>query len=215
MSVGGPRDAGDERRARAPHTEGTDRIEAFTDGVIAIVVTLLVLELHVPEGEDLEAGLLAMMPKFASLMVSFVTVAIYWVNHHHFFDRLRFTDWRLLWANNHFLFWLSLIPFTTALVGDHTFDPLAVTVYAGDLMLTGAAFVVMGQYALFHSDLADESIPMSVRRHERRRGWTGVSAYLMAGVLAWVWLPGALLLFAAIPVTYFVPSLLNPPDSEG
>jgi asparagine N-glycosylation enzyme membrane subunit Stt3 len=74
--------------------------------------------------------------------------------------------------------------------------------------------VVMGQYVLFHSDLADESISMSARVHEWRRGWAGVGSYLVAGLLAWVWLPGALLLIAAIPVAYFVPSLLNSPDAE-
>lgn len=223
MSLGGPRGLdepgnlgrAEEGRGHPPRTEGTGRLEAFTDGVIAIVVTLLVLELHVPEADgDLGAALLAMGPKFASLIVSFVTVAIYWVNHHHFFERLRYTDWRLLWLNNHFLFWLSLIPFTTALVGDHTLDPLAVTVYVGDLLLTGAAFVLMGQYALFHGDLADGTISMDVRRRERRRGWAGVGAYLVAGVLAWVWVPAALLLIAAIPVAYFVPSLLTPNEIE-
>ncbi len=189
--------------------EGTDRLEMFTDGVIAIVVTLLVLELHVPETtHDVAEALWAIVPKLASLTVSFVTIAIYWVNHHHFYARVRYTDWRLLWLNNHFLFWLALIPFTTALVGDHIEDSLAVAVYAGDLMLTGLAFVVMGQYVLFWSALGDESIPMAVRRHERARGYAGVVAYLAAMCLAFVWLPGALVIIAGIPVTYFVPHLL-------
>lgn len=197
-------------RDRPPaRTEGTVRLETFTDGVIAIVVTLLVLELHVPESaHDVAEALWEIMPKLASLTVSFVTVAIYWVNHHHFYERVRYTDWRLLWLNNHFLFWLALIPFTTALVGDHLGDPLAVAVYAGDLMLTALAFVLMGQYVLFWSSLGDESIPRALRVHERRRGYAGVAAYVFAMGIAFVWLPGALIIIAGIPVTYFVPNLL-------
>lgn len=199
---------------RPPRTEGTARLETFTDGVIAIVVTLLVLELHVPsaEGAALGGALLELVPKLASLAVSFATVAIYWVNHHHFFERVRHTDWRLLWLNNHFLFWLSLIPFTTALVGDHIEEPIAVAVYAVNLMLTGAGFVAMGQYALFGGALADEAIPLEERRSERRRGWAGVSAYGVAAVMAYAWPPGALILLAGIPLAYFVPNLLS---SEG
>ncbi len=192
------------------------RLETFTDGVIAIVVTLLVLELHVPSAEDGDLGraLLALMPKFASFAVSFVTVAIYWVNHHHFFERVHYTDWLLLWLNNHFLFWLALIPFTTALVGDYIEDPLAVAIYALNLFLTAAGFVAMGQYALFGGGLADASVPMAERRSERRRGWAGTSAYGVAAALAYVWLPGALVLIAAIPLAYFVPNLLSS-EAEG
>ncbi len=196
---------------RPPRAAGTVRLEAFTDGVIAIVVTLLVLELHVPsaEGEELSGALVALLPKLASLAVSFATVAIYWVNHHHFFERVRYTDWRVLWLNNHFLFWLSLIPFTTALVGDHIDQPVAVATYALNLMLTGGAFVVMGQYALFGGALVDESVPMAERWSERRRGWAGVSAFAVAVVMAYVWSPGALILIAGIPLAYFVPNLLS------
>jgi uncharacterized membrane protein len=93
--------------------EGTSRVEAFSDGVIAIIMTLLIFELHVPTIADFSlaggfAALLTIALKFISFAVSFITIAIFWVNHHHFFTRITHTDWKLLWYNNLFLFWLGL-----------------------------------------------------------------------------------------------------------
>ena len=102
-----------------PLVEGTGRLEAFSDGVFEIVVTLLIIEVHLPPlvGSGSQAMLDALgeiAPKLVSFTVSFATVAIYWVNHHHFFSRVTHTDWKLLWANNLLLFWLTVVPFTTA-----------------------------------------------------------------------------------------------------
>jgi uncharacterized membrane protein len=204
-------------RKHPERAEGTARLEAFTDGVIAIVVTLLVLELHVPEvrpGESLLDALLHLTPQFASFTVSFVTVAIYWVNHHHFYTRVFYTDWRLLWLNNLFLFWLALVPFSTALVGDYTFEPIAVAVYDANLLLAALGFTLMGQYALFWGELADPTIPMAKRKGERQRAYFGIGLYLVAGALAFVWVPAALAIIAGIPVTYFVPSLVSGNDAS-
>lgn len=201
---------------RPARTEGTTRLEAFTDGVIAIVVTLLVFELRVPHvepGQSLLDALAGLTPKFASFIVSFATVGIYWVNHHHFYARVFHTDWRLLWLNNHFLFWLALVPFTTALVGDYTSDPVAVAVYAVNLMMAAIGFTWMGQYALFGGDLVDPTIPMEERRHERRRAYIGVAAYAIAGALAFVSVPAALVIIGGIPIAYFVPNLLSAAES--
>ena len=95
-----------------------DRLLAFSDGVIAIIITIMVLELKVPHGADL-AALASLTPVFLSYVLSFVYVAIYWNNHHHFFHLVRHVDGLMLWANLHLLFWLSLIPFATAWMGEN------------------------------------------------------------------------------------------------
>ena len=92
------------------------------------------------------AALGEIAPKLISFTVSFATVAIYWVNHHHFFSRVTHTDWKLLWANNLLLFWLTVVPFTTAVVGDHPTEPVAVFIYGMNLALAAASFALMGWY---------------------------------------------------------------------
>ena len=129
-------------RPERPRVEGTGRLEAFSDGVIAIVVTLLVLELRLPEveGHANEAFLEAfgaVMPKFISFAVSFAIVAIFWVNHHHFFSRVTHTDWKLLWLNNILLFFLAVTPFSTAVLGDHPLDAIPIAFYGINLALAG------------------------------------------------------------------------------
>ena len=100
-----------------------DRLLAFTDGVIAIIITIMVLELKVPHDASLRA-LAAMTPTFLSYVLSFVYVAIYWNNHHHFFHLVRHVDGVMLWANMHLLFWISLVPFATGWMGENNFAPV-------------------------------------------------------------------------------------------
>src|SRR5689334_928439 len=112
----------------------TSRLEAYSDGVIAIIVTILVLELHVPElhGTSVQDVLMALydiLPKLLSFAFSFLTVSVFWVNHHHFFHEIEKSDGRLLWYNNALLFWLALVPFTTAFLGEHPTVPGVLMVY--------------------------------------------------------------------------------------
>src|SRR5512146_1220975 len=97
---------------------GKGRLEAFSDGVIAVIITIMVLELHTPLGEDL-ASLRSVGPPLLTYVLSFVFVGIYWVNHHHLLHAAPHVDGRVLWANLHLLLWLSLVPFTTGWVGEH------------------------------------------------------------------------------------------------
>jgi uncharacterized membrane protein len=119
-----------------------DRVAAFSDGVIAILITVMVLELKTPEGTDL-AALVAVAPVFFSYVLSFVYLGIYWNNHHHFFQLVRRVDGAVLWANMHLLFWLSLVPFSTAWMGEHEFAPLPTAVYGVTLLLPALAWVIM------------------------------------------------------------------------
>lgn len=121
---------------------GKGRVEAFTDGVVAIIITIMVLELKVPEGEDFSA-LLPQWPHFFSYVLSFIYVAIYWNNLHNMFHTVQRVDGRVLWANMHLLFWLSLVPFSTAFMGDNHFAPVPAAVYGTDLMLCAVAYAIL------------------------------------------------------------------------
>jgi uncharacterized membrane protein len=118
------------------------RLEAFTDGVIAIIITILVLEFRPPHGDDL-AALKPLIPTALSYVLSFVFVAIYWNNHHHLLHAARHVDGRVLWANIHLLFWLSLTPFATAWMGDSHFATLPVAVYGVVLFMEAVAFTIL------------------------------------------------------------------------
>ena len=198
-----------------PRIEGTTRIEAFSDGVLAIVVTLLIFEVRLPDipaGASSEAfwtALGSIAPKFLSFTLSFAAVAIYWVNHHHFFSGITHTDWKLLWLNNLLLFFLCIVPFTTAVLGDHYDQPIALALYALDLGLAAAAFSLMGRYVLFVGRLIDPAVPEAERRAEFRRSLFGTVLYLACVPIAFVLPALALILFVVLPIAYVVPSLLS------
>jgi uncharacterized membrane protein len=119
-----------------------DRLAAFSDGVIAILITVMVLELKVPHGTDL-AALFDAAPVFLSYVLSFVYLGIYWNNHHHFFQLVRRVDGLMLWANMHLLFWLSLVPFSTAWMGENSFAPVPTAVYGVTLLMPALAWYAM------------------------------------------------------------------------
>lgn len=115
------------------------RLEAFSDGVLAIIITIMVLEMKVPHGSEFE-DIKPLLPVFLSYILSFIYVGIYWNNHHHLLQATRHVNGGALWANLHLLFWLSLLPFTTAWMGENKFAPLPTAVYGGVLLLAGVAY---------------------------------------------------------------------------
>lgn len=121
---------------------GKNRLEAFSDGVIAIIITVMVLELKIPHDTSL-AALAALWPVFLSYVLSFVYVGIYWNNHHHFYHVVRQVDGRVLWANLHLLFWLSLLPFVTGWMGENHMAALPVALYGVVLLMAALAWYVM------------------------------------------------------------------------
>ena len=121
---------------------GKGRVEAFTDGVVAIIITIMVLELKVPHGEDFSA-LEPLLPIFLSYVLSFINVGIYWNNLHNMFHTVQRVDGRVLWANLNLLFWLSLMPVTTAFMGENHFAPVPVAVYGVDLALCAIAYTIL------------------------------------------------------------------------
>src|SRR5580692_2645320 len=127
---------------------GKDRLAAFSDGVIAIIITIMVLELKVPHGTDW-ATLRGVAPNFVSYVLSFVYLAIYWNNHHHLLHTVTRVDGLILWANSHLLFWLSLVPAATAWLGDNFLEPLPTAVYGGVLLMPAIAYYLL-QMAIVH-----------------------------------------------------------------
>src|SRR5689334_2722548 len=136
---------------------GTQRIEAFSDGVIAIIITIMVLELKVPENTS-SGALGHVAPVFLSYVLSFLVVAIMWTNHHHLMHSAKHAHAQLIWANNMLLFWMSLIPFATGLMGRNPMAALPVAIYGAVLACCGASFTWLRHIVLQHhsedSDLA-------------------------------------------------------------
>lgn len=123
---------------------GTERVNAFSDGVIAILITIMVLELHVPHTTDISA-LRELLPVFLTYVLSFIIIGIYWNNHHHLFNLTDRVTGGILWANLHLLFWLSLMPFVTGWMGENHFAALPTALYGSVLMFAGVAYYILEQ----------------------------------------------------------------------
>lgn len=129
----------------------TNRLEAFSDGVMAIIITIMVLELKPPEELTLHA-LIPDIPIFVSYLISFVYIGIYWNNHHHLFQITEKVNGKILWANLHLLFWLSLIPFATSWIGENHIEPTPVAVYGFVLLMSGIAYFILQKVIIKHHD---------------------------------------------------------------
>jgi len=179
---------------------------------MAIIITLLIFEVRVPALTNHSTAavlhaLLGIAPKIVSFTISFFTVAIFWVNHHHMFAIVAYTNWKLLWYNNVLLFWLAVVPFTTAFIGDHPRLPAVVSLYALVLCLAALSFSAMFHYVFFRSDLCLESVTMAERRREWKRGcW---SLYAVAALSALIYVYAALVILIVIPVLFVVPKVVQ------
>lgn len=157
-----------------------NRLEAFSDGVIAIIITIMVLEIKVPHGEQL-ADLLPLWPVVLSYVLSFVNVGIYWNNHHHLLHATRHVNGGILWANLNLLFWLSLMPFATAWVGENHFAATPLAIYAADLFMCAISYTVL-QAVIIKAHGSDSLLSQAVG-HDLK-GKISLVFYLLAMVLA-------------------------------
>ena len=181
------------------------RLEAFSDGVIAIIITIMVLELHVPHDAS-PAALAALLPTFLSYVLSFVTVAIYWVNHHHLIHLVRRVTSRLLWANIHFLFWLSLLPFATGYLGAHAAQSMAVALYAAVAVGCALSYFVMQHGVAVHLARDGHVTPaVAPSSRWRDRNLLSLGLLMVSIPLAFAWPWGATALFCVPPFLYFMP----------
>jgi uncharacterized membrane protein len=178
------------------------RLEAFSDGVIAIIITIMVLELKAPHDPSL-AGLAKVLPTLLSYVLSFTLVAIYWLNHHHLIHLAQQVDAKILWANMNLLFWLSLIPWVTAYLGENHATPLAVGLYGAVASAASAAFYLLrGSIARHHR--ADGKL-CALHRRMGRKNLLALGIYVAAIPLAWVYVQLALVLIALPAIMYFLP----------
>jgi uncharacterized membrane protein len=197
--------------AKAPPEDvGKGRVEALSDGVFAIVVTLLVLEIKIPHVEpsgstaELARALLRLAPKFVSWVISFLTVCVIWLNHHRLLRATRRIDSRLFWWNANLLLWTSFIPFPTALMGDYPRNTLAVSLYGVVMLLMALGFVLLRWHLLRNGELMHEEVDRaSFRRGTLRSVLMGPVAYLAGAGLAWAHESLAFACYAAIAL-YFV-----------
>src|SRR2546428_6182701 len=144
---------------------GKGRLEAFSDGVIAVIITIMVLELKAPHGTDL-AALAPLAPALLTYVLSFVFIGIYWNNHHHMLHAAQHIDGRVLWANLHLLFWLSLVPFTTGWVGENPTAPIPPAIYGGVVLTAGVAGWLLRE-ALVNRNGPDSLLARAVGRDRK------------------------------------------------
>ena len=180
---------------------GKSRIEAFSDGVIAIIITIMVLELKVPHGAGMDA-LMPLLPVFFSYVLSFVYVGIYWNNHHHLLKACRRVNGGILWANLHLLFWLSLFPFVTGWMGENHLATLPAVLYGGVLLMAAIAFTIL-QTLLVAADGPDSKLAGVLGSD--RKGKLSIIGYLAGIGLAFVNPWFAVAAFALVAGMWFVP----------
>jgi uncharacterized membrane protein len=178
-----------------------DRLEAFSDGVLAIVITIMVLELTVPHDEEL-ASLMPLAPIFESYVLSFIYLGIYWNNHHHMLQAARQVNGRILWSNLYLLFWLSLVPFVTAWMGENHFAAWPVALYGVVLLMASIAYYILSR-ALIHHHGQDSALATAVGNDAKGR--ISIVLYVAAIALSfwnrWV----ALGIYVLVAVMWLIP----------
>jgi uncharacterized membrane protein len=180
---------------------GTNRLEAFSDGVVAILITIMVLGLAAPATGDL-AALRALLPHFLGYALSFLLLGIYWNNHHHLFQAAQAVDGRVLWANLHLLFWLSLVPFATSWLTSTGFAPLPVATYGLVFLLAAIAYYLLAR-ALVGLHGPDSVLAEALGRDWKGRG--SLLIYVLAIPLAFVSSPAAMALNVLVALVWLIP----------
>ena len=179
----------------------TERLAAFSDGVVAILITIMVLELDVPHGSDFDA-LRPVLPLFLTYLLSFVYLGIYWNNHHHMLHATRRVTGAMLWANLHLLFWLSLIPFATGWMGENHFAALPSSLYGVVLLMSAIAYWILERLIIASQG------PDSILRKAVGRDWKGVLSpilYVIAIVAAFWWQWVSFSLYVVVALLWLIP----------
>jgi len=180
---------------------GKERLTAFTDGVVAIIITIMVLELKVPAGPT-ATDLVRNLPVLATYVLSFVYVAIYWNNHHHLLQTVRSVSGGVLWANMHLLFWLSLTPFATAWMGQNGLSAVPVVAYGGVLIMNGVAYTILTLTLIRHEG-QDSLIARAIGRD--LKGWASLAAYALAIALAFTAPVASIAIYGLVALLWLIP----------
>jgi len=180
---------------------GKGRLEAFSDGVLAIIITIMVLELKVPHETELNS-LQPLLPVFISYVLSFIYLGIYWNNHHHMLHAVQRVNGGVLWANMHLLFWLSLVPFATAWMGENHFSQWPVILYGFILLMAGVAYYILSQTLI---RMHGSNIALATAIGSDRKGKLSLLIYVLAIIVSFVhtWISMALYVYVAM--IWFIP----------
>lgn len=196
---------------KAPFSTEPGRLEAFSDGVIAVIITIMVLELKPPHGTDLQS-LRAVLPTLAAYVLSFVFVGIYWNNHHHMLRATSGIDGRAMWANLHLLFWLSLVPFTTSWLGENPTAAVPTAFYASVLLFDAIAYTLL-QNALLAVNGPDTAFARAIQADFK--GKASLALYVCAIGFAFVSPKISDALFVVVAVIWFIPDRRFEPAIAG
>lgn len=189
-----------------------DRVEAFSDGVFAIILTLLVLELHVPNVADQSslgqyaAAMAPLIPKIVSFALTFVMICIHWVSHHYFLRHLQRVTIGLVWLNNLFLLWLCFMPFPTAMLGDHPTDQFPILLYGVNQLLAAVTFFAFRSYASNNKLFVDNA---SAKAMGPRHSIPAIVIFTLSILFAFVYICLSLACFFIVPLLYFVPNMIQ------
>ncbi|MCF8461718.1 MAG: TMEM175 family protein [Flavobacteriales bacterium] len=178
------------------------RLEAFSDGIFAVIITIMVLEMKVPHEATLEA-FMQLLPVFISYVVSFVVIGIYWVNHHHLFHTVKHVNTKILWANFVVLFPLTLVPFTTGWIGENYNEQLPMTIYCINLLATGIGAGIL-QKVLMAGLPSDDAIRLIAKRNLKKVVFSSV-IYLVSIATSFFYPAFCLVLIAIVAATWFIP----------
>jgi len=178
------------------------RLEAFSDGVIAIIITIMVLELKVPHG-DLLQDLQPLVNIFICYVLSFVFIGIYWGNHHHLFHTVHHVNSKIIWSNMHLLFWLSLVPFSTAYMGENHFARLPVAVYAINLIGCAISYTILQEIIMSHHTHSTK-LAEALKKQEKK-GFLSLALYFLSIVFAFIYPVISAVIFFVVAVIWVVP----------
>lgn len=190
----------------------TNRIEAFSDGVLAIVITLMVLEIKIPamakqvSSWDALNQLYPIVPKLLAYALSFIMIIIFWVNHHQLFQSIRLSSRGLLWLNSFWLFWICLLPFSTAFIGEHPFLSLGVFLFSVELFLCALTFYLIRRYC-YRNNLFDSTVSPQKARQQLQKSTLGPILYFTAIGLSLISIYLAYAIFIIVPILFIVESL--------
>lgn len=178
------------------------RLEAFSDGVLAIIITIMVLEIKVPHGIGCE-DLIPLFPVLTSYILSFIYIGIYWGNHHHLLHTVHHVNSKIIWANMHLLFWLSLIPVTTGWMGENHFPNLPVAVYGSNLLLCGVAYTILQKTIMAHY-IHETKLSEALKKQETK-GFISMIAYTISIPLAFYYPLISAVLFVFVAAMWVIP----------
>jgi uncharacterized membrane protein len=180
---------------------GKGRLEAFSDGVLAIIITIMVLEMKVPHGENLK-DLQPLIPIFISYILSFIYIGIYWNNHHHLMQIVHKVSGAVLWSNIHLLFWLSLVPFATAWMGENHFSKWPVILYGFVLLMAALAYYILA-HCLITVHGKDSTLAQAIGKD--KKGIISISLYLTGIGLAFINSSIGFLIYVVVAIIWFIP----------